>query len=279
MNWAVNIKKLQKAVKEGLISQETLNQLQTAGPASADLVDSLTKTYETGTKKAKKTLQDFNKSYTFSLPGVAEGMASALTDSSNDTILKMATEKVGSTMGADAATAFYNKTKADLLAGKTTLSEVMKEYGITMEDVAAEVRKLKIEADVTVNWNGEPPTKKWGGIIKRNMGGIIPGYVNGKQSGTFQPFPKGFIRGPGTPRSDSILARVSKDEFVVNAMSTQRNRDVLEYINKGGVVHAGGGGIYNLSFVVNASDGMDEVQVARIVMRQLDRTLGLGAAK
>lgn len=44
----------------------------------------------------------------------------------------------------------------------------------------------------------------------------------------------GRISGPGTGRSDSILARLSNGEFVVNARDTARNLPLLNQINNGG---------------------------------------------
>ncbi|WP_232111749.1 tape measure protein [Pseudomonas guariconensis] len=58
------------------------------------------------------------------------------------------------------------------------------------------------------------------------MGAAIPammamvGFANG-----------GYVSGPGTGRSDSIPARLSNGEFVVNASATRRNRQLLEAIN------------------------------------------------
>ncbi|MCH9665875.1 MAG: tape measure protein [Gammaproteobacteria bacterium] len=43
----------------------------------------------------------------------------------------------------------------------------------------------------------------------------------------------GFVSGPGGPRSDSINARLSNGEFVVNADATSRFRPMLEQINRG----------------------------------------------
>lgn len=66
-------------------------------------------------------------------------------------------------------------------------------------------------------------------------GGIIPGFADGGSLG-------GRIKGPGTGRSDSILAvlsggkgavRVSNGEFIVNARSTERHLPLLEAINAG----------------------------------------------
>lgn len=46
--------------------------------------------------------------------------------------------------------------------------------------------------------------------------------------------PAGFVRGRGSGRSDSILAKLSHREFVVNARATSRWRPVLEWINNQG---------------------------------------------
>lgn len=43
----------------------------------------------------------------------------------------------------------------------------------------------------------------------------------------------GIVHGPGGPRSDSIPARLSDGEFVVNAAATQQNRPLLEAVNAG----------------------------------------------
>lgn len=53
----------------------------------------------------------------------------------------------------------------------------------------------------------------------------------------------GFVSGPGTPTSDSIPARLSDGEFVVNAAATRRHRALLEAINGGAVPRFADGGI------------------------------------
>ena len=52
----------------------------------------------------------------------------------------------------------------------------------------------------------------------------------------------GHVRGPGTGTSDSIPARLSNGEFVVNAKATRKNRAVLEAINGGSVAAFAAGG-------------------------------------
>ncbi|WP_067483761.1 hypothetical protein [Actinomadura hibisca] len=70
-----------------------------------------------------------------------------------------------------------------------------------------------------------------GGIVLGTRGhaqGGLVGYAGGGPVG----YPGGgYVRGPGTTTSDSILARLSNKEFVINAASTRVYRPVLEAIN------------------------------------------------
>ncbi|EKT4476534.1 tape measure protein [Pseudomonas putida] len=60
---------------------------------------------------------------------------------------------------------------------------------------------------------------------------VIPGFATG-----------GYVSGAGTGTSDSIMARLSDGEFVVNAAATKRNRALLEAINSNERVSVAGGG-------------------------------------
>ncbi|UHC20472.1 phage tail length tape measure family protein (plasmid) [Methylobacterium currus] len=53
----------------------------------------------------------------------------------------------------------------------------------------------------------------------------------------------GVIRGPGTGTSDSIVARLSDGEFIVNASATRRHRSLLEQINGTGLPGFSAGGL------------------------------------
>lgn len=53
----------------------------------------------------------------------------------------------------------------------------------------------------------------------------------------------GYVSGSGTGTSDSIPARLSDGEFVVNAKATKTNRALLEAINSGERVSTGGGSV------------------------------------
>lgn len=59
---------------------------------------------------------------------------------------------------------------------------------------------------------------------------VIPGFATG-----------GYVSGAGTGTSDSIMARLSDGEFVVNASATKRNRALLEAINSNERVSVAGG--------------------------------------
>lgn len=80
-------------------------------------------------------------------------------------------------------------------------------------------------------------------------GGQVQAFDDG---GAVQAFPNGFVRGPGGPRSDDILALLSNREFVSTAASAARNLDALEAGNRGakliaidrsGVVQMANGGL------------------------------------
>jgi len=55
----------------------------------------------------------------------------------------------------------------------------------------------------------------------------------------------GFISGPGTGTSDSIPARLSDGEYVINAAATKRYKPLLDKINSGPVKLAAGGMVSN----------------------------------
>jgi hypothetical protein len=68
-------------------------------------------------------------------------------------------------------------------------------------------------------------------------------------SGAFSFATGGHVSGPGTGTSDSIPARLSNGEFVVNAAATAQNRPLLEAMNGGrgtpGQTHFASGGLVN----------------------------------
>lgn len=69
-------------------------------------------------------------------------------------------------------------------------------------------------------------------LITGGIGRAQGGYVGYADGGMVRGYPTGgMVRGPGTATSDSIPARLSNGEFVVNAASTAQYRPILEAIN------------------------------------------------
>lgn len=62
------------------------------------------------------------------------------------------------------------------------------------------------------------------------------GFLGGHATG-------GYISGPGSGTSDSIIARVSNGEFIVNAKATQRNMGLLNAVNSGAIDRFETGGL------------------------------------
>ncbi|MFI9506871.1 phage tail tape measure protein [Nocardia sp. NPDC052566] len=77
---------------------------------------------------------------------------------------------------------------------------------------------------------------KIGSTVINGVTSIIPGFATG-----------GHISGPGTGTSDSIVARLSDGEFVVNAKATSENLGLLHAINSGSVPGSPEGGAFGTS--------------------------------
>ncbi len=89
-----------------------------------------------------------------------------------------------------------------------------------------------------------------------------PGFKDG---GVFRE--DGLVRGPGGPLDDAVNARLSDGEFVVNARSTGRYKELLEAINSGGpVAFMAAGGRYER---LRAAENM--------VMRSLPSSMAIGS--
>jgi hypothetical protein len=110
-------------------------------------------------------------------------------------------------------------------------------------------KPLKTTLEVVVKTTGGTD------ILSRAKGGPVPGYAGG-----------GDVRGPGTSTSDSILAWLSNNEFVMRASSVQLaarlfGRDFLKNLNAGRINklnlpgYAKGGPVQKLQIPRFASGG------------------------
>ncbi|WP_433415022.1 phage tail tape measure protein [Microtetraspora malaysiensis] len=120
---------------------------------------------------------------------------------------------------------------------------------------------------------------------------VGPGGVLGQQP--YMRASGGYISGPGTGTSDSIPAMLSNGEYVVNARSTAKHRDLLEAINagrfaRGGLVrgYASGGAVGGVSvplseFVDRFMGGkaMSKTDYLKVVRAEKDAVSQLRAAE
>ncbi|MBS0535374.1 MAG: hypothetical protein JSR72_15055 [Proteobacteria bacterium] len=101
-----------------------------------------------------------------------------------------------------------------------------------LSDVVASALQMIKRAALQAALLGQGPLAGIFGVASGASGGTggllgaVGGLLTGKADG-------GYISGPGGPRSDSIPARLSNGEFVINATATAKHRGLLEAINRG----------------------------------------------
>lgn len=133
----------------------------------------------------------------------------------------------------------YYQTQADLLlelaeAGRAILNKEKPEIALAIdEEASAQAAAHYLELSRQF-WAQNPAYQP---VIPVLEEGITSGNVTRGKDGRTVVSAAGFaagglIRGPGTGTSDSILARVSNKEFVVNARQTARFLPLLEAINR-----------------------------------------------
>lgn len=116
--------------------------------------------------------------------------------------------------------------------------------GAKAQDVLKNLTATLLKAVLQASLLGSGPLAGIFGTTGANgsMGGIFGALFGGLKFAS-----GGFVSGPGSGRSDSVPARLSNGEFVVNAGATSRHRDLLEAINNGRVpMFADGGLVGNL---------------------------------
>ncbi len=136
--------------------------------------------------------------------------------------------------------------------------------GNSFEDVLNNLAKSLARMALQAALLGEGPLASLfggaGGGLFKAIGGAfkIPGFASG-----------GYVRGPGTPTSDSIPARLSRGEFVVNAASTKRHLALLNAINSGRSVQMlAEGGMAGMNRAVAGMSGSGGVAINMQVINQ-----------
>lgn len=134
--------------------------------------------------------------------------------------------------------------------------------GAKAEDVMKRLTASLLKAALQAALLGEGPLA---GIFgTRGAGGNVGGLFGMLFGSGVKAASGGHVTGPGTGRSDSIPARLSNGEFVVNAAATRQNRALLEAINSGRLPAFADGGLVGrvpsvTPGMANAGSGMKVV--------------------
>ncbi|MBD9555664.1 D-alanyl-D-alanine carboxypeptidase family protein [Ensifer sp. ENS03] len=146
---------------------------------------------------------------------------------------------------------FFGQSMTDALTG--VLDGTM-----TAEQALQQLLKTLLRATMQALLMGEGPLANlFGGEPKKNKkgGGVGFGGLLGSLLGGLFGFAEGgHVRGPGTGTSDSIPARLSNGEFVVNAKATKSNRSLLEAVNAGRELKLAAGGYVGSAPALRAPD-------------------------
>lgn len=97
----------------------------------------------------------------------------------------------------------------------------------------------------------------------------MPKFAKGGIPGEIMNRPNGIITGPGTGTSDSIYARISNREFIVNADATSRYRQLLEQINSNSFSTGGYAGSYGSINNFNSYQDNSEIKGLRKDMNNM----------
>ena len=206
---------------------------------------------------------------------------------SNEAILEA--QKAIDKKAPDLAAKVNIQAQWDATAVSDLKSSLVTQFGTTTVQLKATTATSTGTAKMPMDWGSYTPQQRAafnkrnntnyanGGLVglrKYALGGAIPRFALG---GGTQMYPNGMLSGPGGPRTDSILARVSTGEFVVNAAATRRNLDLLQAINSNKTVSGETSTTNNnISINVNAAPGMNEQEVASLVSQRLNFELSRG---
>lgn len=121
---------------------------------------------------------------------------------------------------------------SSLTTGLTDILDGTKSVSAGFTDMGKAILRSLEEAMIKMLIVG-PIMRSLGGSFGFSTGGVVAAPGDGDFIGPVLRAGGGAISGPGTGTSDSIPARLSDGEFVVNAHATSQNRALLEAINSG----------------------------------------------
>lgn len=149
--------------------------------------------------------------------------------------------------------------RAIYLSHKMDLEQVARGMGLTKkeaEELSARYIALPRSIHTAISADASAAQREIDNFIVTNSGRQIPINVYNKMSqladGGYIGYPNGgLVRGPGGSRTDSVPARLSRGEYVMNASATRRNLPMLEAMNSGRGV--GGMGGNTVIYQINTS--------------------------
>ncbi|MDB5616172.1 hypothetical protein [Tardiphaga sp.] len=129
-----------------------------------------------------------------------------------------------------------------MTTGLTNILDGTKSVSAGFADMSKAILRSLEEALIKMLVVG-PIMRSLGGAFGFSTGGAVPLPGASDFIGPVLKASGGLISGPGTGTSDSIPARLSHGEFVVNANATSQNRALLEAINGGRIPKFADGGL------------------------------------
>lgn len=144
---------------------------------------------------------------------------------------------------------------ADIITGQKSASEALKAFTKQLLQNAAQMLSRWIGVYLTFMAFGlgnphaaaQAATQAVFGVTGK--GGSSGGVAIGANSdGVFGLATGGYVSGPGTGTSDSVLARLSNGEYVMSAAAVDRiGTPLLDAMNRGDAVHYAGGGLVSVN--------------------------------
>lgn len=153
----------------------------------------------------------------------------------------------------DEVTQFYGRNLVDVVDAATDSAG---DLGDAFEAVADSIRRAAIEALIL---GTGPLAGIFGGGGSGGLVGLVTSALGFAEGGDPGELGHGIIHGPGTTKSDSIIARVSAGEMIMTGEATQRYRTVLEAMNAGDVIPFAGfarGGMIGATRATSASSAV-----------------------
>ena len=144
---------------------------------------------------------------------------------------------------------------ADIITGQKSASQALRDFTKQLLQNAAQMLSRWIGVYLTFMAFGlgnphaaaQAATQAVFGVTGRggSSGGVS---IGANSSGIFGVATGGYISGPGTGTSDSILARLSNGEYVMSSAAVDRiGTPLLDAMNRGDAVHYAGGGLVSVN--------------------------------